>query len=129
MKTQTRTSQGGSVVSFLVIGVVLVVITLGAIYFAQQRGQHAGQPTVSPSPSPSAQPSSSPSASPNPSVSPAPQSSSAAPTPSSAPQTGHMPTTGPADDLLLSALPGAILVGVSIAYLRSRKLRFDSLYR
>lgn len=123
MKTQTRTSQGGSVVSFLVVGVILTVITLSAVYFAQQRGQQGQSPSAAPSPSVS--PSASPSASPKP-VSPSPQPSS---TPSSAPQAGHLPSTGPTDDLILGAIPIAILAGATIAYIRSRSDRFSSLYR
>jgi len=36
-----RTSQGGSVASFVVIGVILVAGLLSAIYFMNQRGQQA----------------------------------------------------------------------------------------
>jgi cytoskeletal protein RodZ len=36
-----RTSQGGSVASFVVIGVILVAGLLSAVYFVNQRGQQA----------------------------------------------------------------------------------------
>lgn len=131
---QARTNQGGSVVSFLVIGAILVGITLVGVYFVQQRNS-AAPIASSPSPSPSVstpvapQPTSSPapSQSVGPSSSPKP---SASPVPSSHPTTGtapteHLPQTGPAEDLLLSAMPIAVLVGSTISYLVSRRARYN----
>lgn len=130
MNNQARTNQGGSVASFLVIGVILAVITLGGIYFVQHR-QQSQAPTPAPSvaQSPSADtktpgtstspsPSVKPSTSPKPSASPSPST-----VPSETPQTGVLPATGPADDLLLSALPIVLLTGVTAAYAQSRYLR------
>ena len=126
MRTQTRTNQGGSVVSFLVVGVVLAAVVFGAIYLVQKRGD-----TPTPEPTPSGpvigqsdqpQPSGSP-ASPSPSATP-----SGSPRPSSQPggqqpaPSTDLPATGPADDLVLLALPIALLVASIVAYSRSRRL-------
>lgn len=143
MNNQTRTNQGGSVVSFLIVGVVLAVITLGGIYLVQQRNNNSAQPSPSssspsPVPPPASQATSpsvtpSPSKSPSPSVSPKP-STSASPAPTSHPTTGTapasgLPATGPADDLVLTAIPSALLLAVIIGYLKSYKTRFGSFRR
>lgn len=120
MQAKTRTNQGGSVINFLIVGIVLAAITLGAIYFAQQRSKDAANEPKSPvavSPSSQPVPSSTPPA-PNP-ASPSPSPSpSASPT---VPTTGVMPSTGPSDDLLAVSLPLALIVMTGIAYTKSRR--------
>jgi len=121
MQAKTRTNQGGSVINFLIVGVVLAAIALGAIYFANQRGKDAAnepKPSVAVNPSGSVSPSatptpSSPLASPSPSPNPG---TSQLPAP-----TGALPSTGPADDLLMASLPLALIVMTTIAYARSRR--------
>ncbi len=133
---QTRTNEGGSVVSFIVIGVVLAAIVVGGIYIVQKRGENAptvsSNPTASPSMSPIASDSTPPAVSPGTQATPTPSKTpSTQPSPSKTPlpSTGvPLPTTGPSDNLL-SAIGFAILLGVSIAYLRSYKFRFGSLRR
>lgn len=137
MQGQSRTKQGGSVINFLIVGVVLAALVLGAIYVVQHRGKTDGTAPSAPSVavnsgnstssgSPSAQPSQStvPSSSPKPSTTPqpstAPQSSSA-PTP--APSANNLPATGPADDLVISSLPVAAIVALAAAYMQSRRAR------
>jgi len=126
MYSKTRTKQGGSVVSFLIVGIVLMAIALAAIYFVQQRGgQTAEQPQPSPisdTPTPSTEtspvvPSPSSSASPEPSVSPRPSAS-----PSTVPPTGVMPSTGPTEDLLFASLPLVLMVVAVSAYVQSRRV-------
>ena len=126
--SQARTNQGGSVVSFVVIGVVLVALVIGGIYMLQHRGG-TDTPEVaktnSPVPAPSASSSSAPA--PSSSKSPAP-SKSVQPTPSSspAPSTGpvpeNMPATGPSD-ILSGGVMAAILLGVVVSYTQSRSAR------
>lgn len=131
MNNYARTNQGGSVVTFLVVGAVLAAVTLGGVYFVQQRGSSDTPVATSPSPSvsPSASPeqTASPSASPRPSTSSSPQLS-ASPVPTSHPTTGtapagDLPQTGPADDLLAAIIPAALLVGASVSYVQSRRTR------
>lgn len=143
MYGNTRTNQGGSVASFLVVGVVLVAITLGGIFFVQQRNE-SGRVATSPTPSPSI-PGGSPSAtqtppqssspstssSPKPSASPKPSSSSkpsTSPVPTSHPSTGtapasDLPATGPTEGLL-AVVPAALLIGAIIGYLKSYRIRY-----
>ncbi|MDB5176903.1 MAG: hypothetical protein JWN75_571 [Candidatus Saccharibacteria bacterium] len=124
---QTRTNEGGSVISFIAIGVVLTALVVGGIYVVQKRGENApaiASPTAAPSVSPT--PESSPPAVSSPTTTPAP-SKAATPSKSPLPSTGvPLPKTGPSDDLL-GATGFAILLGVVIAYLRSYKFRFGSL--
>ena len=126
MQAQTRTNQGGSVINFLIVGVILAAVALGAIFFAQQRGKDVAtepKPPVATSPSPSASPSSTPqlpSSSPRPSAQPS-SSPAATPSPAVVPQTGVMPQTGPAKDTLLTILPIILLTMALVSYIQSRK--------
>jgi len=122
MSTETRTNQSGSVVSFLVIGAILAIVVIGAIYTVQNRNN---DPKPSPSPSvsqssgpelPGQSPSTTPTASPVPSRTPTASSQPATPPAT----TDNLPATGPADDLVMLSLPIAALVGMSVAYVRSR---------
>ena len=138
MHNQTRTNEGGSVVSFLVVGVILTALVLGGIFFVQQRNQ-GPEVAVSPSPIPSSTPSSSQTANPSPSKSPSPSPSSSpkpssSPVPSSHPTTGtaptaNLPTTGPVEDIIALTVPSALLMGTTVAYIRSRKTRLESFRR
>lgn len=132
MINYARTNQGGSVVTFLVVGAVLVAVTLGGVYFVQQRGSApvATPPSPSPSSSPSVSQSTAPSASPRPSTSASPRPS-ASPAPTSHPTTGtapttHLPETGPADDLVLAIIPTALLVGAAVSYIQSRRTHYSN---
>lgn len=125
MYSKTRTKQGGSVVSFLIVGIVLMAIALVAIYFVQQRGEQAAEqpqptPTVGTS-NPSTEtspvvPAPSSLTSPESSVSPRPSTS-----PSTVPPTGVMPSTGPTEDLLFTSLPLVLMVVAVSAYVQSRR--------
>jgi len=124
---QTRTNEGGSVISFIVVGVVLAAIVVGGIYVVQKRGENAPAASpvaTSPSPSPAASDSTPPAVAPGTQPSPSPSKSSSA---SPLPSTGvPLPHTGPSDDIV-GAVGFAVLLGVVIAYLRSYKFRFGSL--
>ncbi len=124
--SQARTNQGGSVVSFVVVGIVLVALVIGGVYMLQHRGGDTPEvaKTNSPVPAPSASSSSSPvpstskSPAPSKSVQPVP-SSSPKPAPSTVPVPENMPATGPSD-ILPSGIVVAILLGVTVSYAQSR---------
>lgn len=125
MSTETRTNQGGSVVSFLVVGAILALVVLGTIYTVQNRNSDP-QPSPSPSVSQSGTPQApqestpaNPTATPTPTPTSTPRSSAQ---PSNPPaSTDNLPATGPADDLVMLSLPIALLVGSAVAYARSRQ--------
>lgn len=140
MTNQAQTKQGGSAITFLVVGILLVGVIAGGILFLQRRNQvNPATPSVSPSASvsPSSQPSTSvsvspttkPTSSPSASVSPTTKpSSSASPKPSQTnviPNESDLPSTGPADTLLHLVEIG-VLTGVVVAYIRSRTSRYSS---
>lgn len=125
--------QSGSVVSFLIVGIVLVGLVTGGLYMLHRQGTDRSMPngpvaTTSnkPASSPSQQAETSPSKSPAPSKSTKPESSKS-PTVPTAPRT-PLPETGPADNML-SGIAFAILLGVSIAYIQSRRASAEILYR
>ena len=127
--SQARTNQGGSVVSFVVVGIVLVALVIGGVYMLQHRGGDTPEvaKTNSPAPAPSASSSNSPvpstSKSPAPSKSAQPTpSSSPKPVPSAAPAPENMPATGPSD-ILPGGIAAAILLGVTVSYAQSRSAR------
>jgi len=134
MDKRVQANQGGSVINFLIVGIVLAGLVAAGVYVVHHRGEDkAASPSGTVAVSPSASPSASPSSSPSPSVSVKPSSSpkpsasptqSASPAPTDVPTTGvdNLPATGPSD-MLLSAFPAALLIGVSIAYVQSRRFR------
>lgn len=48
MKRLMRTNQGGSVITFAIVGTILVLLLAGGVYYAYQRGEHArsGEPLI-----------------------------------------------------------------------------------
>ncbi len=124
MTNLTRTNQGGSVVSFLVVGIILVGLVIGGIYAVQKRGGNAPTTpvvTTSPAASTSATPSPAPSKTASPSAQP---SQPPAPTQGGA-KTSPLPATGPSDNLP-AAVAFAILLGIVISYVQSRRVRYQS---
>lgn len=125
-----RTNQGGSVVAFVIIGVVLASVVGGGVYLVNQRNKQTGtsQPSTS---QPTANPQETPS---NGSSSTQPQPSSQAQNnPAStgvtqAPQSSHqLPATGPAEDAFLSLIAIASLTAAITAYARSKARKRQSL--
>lgn len=121
---QARTNQGGSVTSFIVVGVILTAVVIAGIYFVHQRSQAPSSTPASPvasSPINPQAPAPSPSQSPQSTPQPV-QSSPQVPQPPVANQNeAPLPETGPREDFL--ALVGlAVLVGTTISYIRSRQM-------
>ena len=116
-----RTNQGGSVISFVIVGVVLASVVAGGVYLVNQRNKQntTKQPTTS-------QPSTTPQGANNkpasqPTPTPANNPSSSTPTsgPQPQPTNGHLPTSGP-NDALFQLFALSILVGLATAYVRSQ---------
>lgn len=116
---QTRTNQGGSVVTFLIVGGILVAVVVGGIYAVQRRSQETPSPSPVVSTSPSASPSPAGTSVPNPTTNPGSQSTQP---PASVPQGSTIPSTGPSDDFI-SVVAFAVLSGLLVAYVRSRRSR------
>lgn len=128
MKSNQLTNQGGSVATFVVVGVVLAAFVIGGVYLLQKRSQDGKKTSpvaVSTAPSPTNTPKatkapSSP-AKPAPSKTPTPKPSPS--TTSNIPTTASLPTTGPTEDFI-GAFMLASLAGVAAAYLRSYRVRY-----
>lgn len=118
-----RTHESGSLATFLVVGLVLAVLVIGGVYTLQKKSPHTpSKPSASPSvvKSPS---------SPVPTPTQKPKSPSPAAKPSQAPiakapsgSGNPLPATGPSDNFV-SILMFAGLVGLAVAYVRSRAAR------
>lgn len=123
-----RSNQGGSVLSFLIIGAALVALLIGGVYFARahandtiaqatsdQKQSHESNETTAPKldeekakPKPEAT---------KPEVStPKPQPAPVTPRPAQLPQTGPTET-------FMAMLAIGLLTGTSVAYYRSRQHR------
>lgn len=127
-----RANEGGSLITFLLIGILLAALVVGGVYTVSrnhvaQPSPKVTQPTKSPSGSTVA--SNTSSLNPKPKNTSAPKESKAsnntqAPsvkTPSRTP----LPATGPSEDIVSIGMLG-LLVGTSIAYIRSiREPRFS----
>jgi cytoskeletal protein RodZ len=134
-----HTNQSGSVVSFVVIGVVLIALVAGGVYLLQHRDDKQAK-VQSPSPvavtSSAPVPSSAPTSSPKTSTTPAPSKStqpSASPKPSVSPQApivkapvvpgaNGLPATGPSDSIP-GGFAAAILLGTTVAFVQSQRAR------
>lgn len=115
-----RTDQGGSVLGFVVIGIVMAVLLVGGI-FAMQQGR------VTPSPAPAPQQPNEPPADQKPAEKPSEEKEKPAPAPQPAPAQlpsngpmHEMPQTGPVETMA-SAIAVLLVSGVLIAYIRSRR--------
>lgn len=121
-----RSNQGGSILSFLIIGGILAVLLIGGAYFVQQRTSH---PAPTPAPT-TTQPSTQPSAQSSDKdkkVAEEPKKDTPAqeapkkeaPTPAT-PPAAELPKTG-ATEAISSILGAGLLTGVIVAYVRSRR--------
>lgn len=105
--------EGGSVLGFIAIAVVLVGLLVGGAYFVQQQGKNKPPTTPIAVDQPKEE-----------EQKPAEQSAPAAPAPqvnnSTAQPPRELPQGGPVDTLLTVAMMG-ILVGAAISFLQSRR--------
>lgn len=123
MDKNFETSQGGSVVGFLIIGFILAVLAVGGVYFVQRReNSETAKPEATTTVTTDKKTSTK-------TTKPAPvhvitdgkKSNSGG---VSGAQGGTtLPETGPTDGLLV-VLISAIVVGISVAYVQSLRYRF-----
>ncbi len=122
---QMQTRQSGSVVSFLLVGVVLVGLVAGGIYVLQKRSNDTPPDSPATTHKP-AEPSST--SDKKPEKTPAKTSPSSTPkqtpsksaAPSPVPGAATIPDTGPSD-IIPAGTMFAVLFGTTIAYVQSRK--------
>lgn len=107
-----RTNQGGSIISFIVIGAVLAALLVGGVYFLNQHQQSTSTPSAQ-------SPRSDQSNQPRP-ESEKEESQALAPDTSSQHATTQLPSTG-AKETLGTLLSVGLISGVSISYVRSRR--------
>lgn len=127
-----RTKQGGSVLSFIIVGIVLLGVLAGGVYLYKHvwapgaQTQTASKPTspsesTPPAPNDNSSQSSGGSSGSSNSSSNSSSTPPAQPQPSPAPQSSsQLPTTGPADTLGTMLVLGAITAAAS-AYMQSRR--------
>lgn len=129
-----RTNEGGSVLSFAVVGVILAILMVAGVAVVRQQsisGQKPApapqkvvktdkNPTVTPAPSGS-------SSTPAPATQTPPKGSTSTPAPQTQPSTGgtavpnkELPHTGPAETAT-TLLAVGLLTASSVAYLKSRR--------
>ncbi len=117
MKNKIIMSQGGSVAGFLVVGLILVALAGGAIYFVQQRGVGEVEKPVDIVKTPSSTEKKAND-----------KENKPASTPASSSENGvknkgtTLPETGPADGLAGIAI-SALVVGFFVAYIQSLRYR------
>lgn len=120
-----RTNQGGSVVAFVIVGVVLATVVSGGVYLVNQRNKDTStqQPTTNQPADDSQQQEGNPTPQ---TQTPVPNNTQPNPTPSNQnpPTTGvtqnsQLPSTGPADTLLAVLALGSLTATAS-AYVRSQ---------
>lgn len=132
-----RTNQGGSVLSFVIVGVILAGVAIGAVYFVHRQTMQpvdpsepqpvvsqpeTSQPETSQPEETTTKPEEKAQEKPAETTQPAqqPQQSQAAPS-ASTPATGALPKTGPAETMgVLIAL--SLLSITTVSYIRSRRL-------
>lgn len=122
----TRSNQGGSILSFLIIGGILAVLLIGGAYFVQQR---ASRPATTPAPT-ATQPSTQPGAQSNDKDkkvaeepkkdAPAKEAPKQDTTTQATPPAAELPKTGAAETVS-SVLGAGLLSGMIVAYVRSRR--------
>lgn len=122
-----RANQGGSVLTFIIIAVVLAIALIGTAYFVKQKGEqvHLDQATTQADEiareEDSVPADESNDDEPVASETPAPNSETPAPSPTSEPNEQEvLPTTGPENDSI-NILAVALLTASCVAYITSRR--------
>lgn len=124
----TRTREGGSVATFVVVALVFAALVIGGVFIVQKSGQEAPTkpPGATPQPSTPVAKSPSPSPAPKKTQKPSPAPTIRPPVTGTAPSQ-PLPKTGPSDDMV-GIVMFAILVGMVTAYGRSRTHRATYFY-
>lgn len=113
-----RTNQGGSVLSFVIIGIVLAGLLVGGIYFVNQQTGQPSAPTMKQPEKPANKDDGQ-----NKKQTPPPAEPATKPQPEAgANTTAELPATGP-KELIGSLITLGLLSGVITSYLRSRRLQ------
>jgi outer membrane biosynthesis protein TonB len=122
-----RTDQGGSVLGFVVIGVVMAALLVGGVFVMQRQNNPnptptPQQPTQQPAEQKPAEKPTEDKSKPQPAPQPAPQQNQQAPSqlPSNNASSHEMPQTGPVETLA-SAIAILFISGALISYVRSRR--------
>jgi LPXTG-motif cell wall-anchored protein len=120
-----RTNQGGSVLSFVAIGVLVVVLFVGGVYVVHRQVTQPN-PEVVPAQKPtSSEPEKQSSKTPEKQDKKTPQSPSRqsnTPPVSNSNGTNELPQTGPTTELLASLFALGLLSAMAVSYVRSRRL-------
>ncbi|MET0980235.1 MAG: LPXTG cell wall anchor domain-containing protein [Candidatus Saccharimonadales bacterium] len=122
--------QGGSILSFLIIGGVLVALLLGGAYYVQQRSNATDSDKAPVATQPAAQSNGATDEKPTPAtkdektaVEPKNEEAKTSPTPEATSQpTTQLPKTGPAESLS-GVLVAGLLTFFGLSYLQSRKVQ------
>lgn len=120
-----RTNQGGSILSYVIIGGVLALLLVGGVYFMRQQ---AASPQPAEGPTPVAdQPAKEPTPEQTQPEEVKPEASTGQPAPQQAqpPAASGLPQTGPAESIMALLALGSLTAAV-IAYMQSRR-RLSSL--
>jgi LPXTG-motif cell wall-anchored protein len=117
-----RTNEGGSVLSFVVVGVILAILMVSGVVLVRQQSINSHKPAPAPQKVVKTDK--------NPTTTPAPSGGSTTPAPQpKAPSSGstttpapnkELPHTGPAETAM-TVLGLGLLTASSVAYLRSRR--------
>lgn len=138
MSSKRRINQGGAILTFIIIAVVLAAAAIGTAYFVRQRGEQARidqaivraeKPADSPAASTETDDTASkPSTDETPTTpeSPVPSSTESTTPVITPPVQAELPTTGPAEDAF-GLLAAGLVVGTSVAYVASRRQLAHSL--
>lgn len=110
MKMNLRTNQGGSIAGFMLIGVVLVVIAVGGVYYLQNRSNSSTTAPGTTGTTDKKDEKTTKSTKKDDSPKPIGQ------------RADNLPQSGPADTLV-SIVAIAVLAGLATAYLQSLRLR------
>lgn len=141
--SKRRNNQGGAILSFIVIAAILIAVTLGAIYFVQQRGvtarrdqaiaaadklaadQKAAQDATDAARKATVAAQQTASQSPQ-DATPSTTQTTGTDTSSTATNSSELPTTGPSNSVMTMLAIG-MLVGTLVAFVRSRRALLVSL--
>jgi cytoskeletal protein RodZ len=122
-----RTKQGGSVLAFIVVGILLLALLSGGIFWISRQNKETHMPPAAPQVSQDSHPSGGSTSAPsiqNHDARQESQESTSSSTPAQLPSgdkaSKELPETGPRETVIASIALG-LLSGVTVSYLRSRR--------